>query len=206
MGFQPFKWNVVVLGHWNRGILTPKGVATRLFKVAEGTPLQVEVPIDGLGPYRIRQDDVSVLVVGRTLEIFAETPDFETLQHAREIACRAIEGLPETPLTATGYNIRYQSEEIPAGLAHASACKLDEILADKDYKISTRKIARALPFEACVINLDVCFDKDDSTTIELNFHRESQDKKDHLAWLRIPITKIEDEANKLRELIPDLET
>jgi hypothetical protein len=54
MELEPFDWNVVIAAYWNRAILTPNGIAKRLFKIPEGTAMEVEVPVDLLEPPQVK--------------------------------------------------------------------------------------------------------------------------------------------------------
>ena len=70
MGLQPADWSVVILGRWNRAILTPNGIAKRLFKLAEAKQVLVAVPLDGVSPYMVRhptQQIVAMTDEGRLL-------------------------------------------------------------------------------------------------------------------------------------------
>ena len=53
MLLEPGDWNVVIVGHWNRAILTPQGIATRLLQLPPETEIGIEVPMDAIGPYRV---------------------------------------------------------------------------------------------------------------------------------------------------------
>ncbi len=60
MGPVGFDWDVVVVGFWNPAILTPAGIWKRLFELEQGTPVELEVPIDGLAPYRVSHEEITV--------------------------------------------------------------------------------------------------------------------------------------------------
>ena len=45
MPLEPYDWNVVLLGHWNRAILTPQGISERLFQLLSETEIGIEVPM-----------------------------------------------------------------------------------------------------------------------------------------------------------------
>jgi hypothetical protein len=55
MPLKPYDWNVVVLGHWNQAILTPQGIAERLFQLPSETEIGIEVPMDAIGPFRVKR-------------------------------------------------------------------------------------------------------------------------------------------------------
>src|ERR1051326_5820594 len=111
MPAEAFEWTVVVVGAWNRAILTPSGVARHLFGL-EGEPVvQVELPLEYQGPIKISYG--SLTVVPATDRIIVEMGDatYDNLGAACEIARRALEGLPETPVRAAGINLRYRTDE-----------------------------------------------------------------------------------------------
>ncbi|MET0110029.1 MAG: hypothetical protein ABW084_14095 [Candidatus Thiodiazotropha sp.] len=56
----PIDWNIVVVGAWNVAILTPEGIARRLFNLEPGTPIEVQVAMDVGAPIRVRHDNIIV--------------------------------------------------------------------------------------------------------------------------------------------------
>src|SRR5262245_33422873 len=106
MPLEPFDWNVVVLGHWNRAILTPQGIASRLFQIPSETEIGIEVPMDAIGPFRVSHDNLTVMAGGGRLTVEARENNFPSLERAMRVARRGIVSLPETPLLAAGFNIR----------------------------------------------------------------------------------------------------
>ncbi len=189
VSLEAFNWNVVVAGYWNPAILTPAGIARRLFGLAEGTPILVEVPMDGLAPYRVRHDDLTVTAEMGRLVVSADVPRYDLLDRARAVSARAIDGLPETPLTAAGYNVRMKISEPPNDLLAASTCDLDALLSDAGFSIDSRGLRRSLKIGDGVLNLALQQGKD--ATVDLNFHRQSSKKDELVAWLNYPITEVE---------------
>ena len=90
-------WNVVVIGAWNTAILSPDGVRKRLFLLADGIPIGLEVAIDRPGHFRISHDGLVVIPTASRLEVAAANGTVTALTHAAEICRRAIAELPETP-------------------------------------------------------------------------------------------------------------
>lgn len=60
MGLKATEWSVVVVGRWNRAILTPNGIAKRVFKLAELSQMVVAVPLDGVSPYIVKNPDQKI--------------------------------------------------------------------------------------------------------------------------------------------------
>ena len=118
MPLTPSEWNVVVLGRWNRAILTPSGIAKRLFCLDEETPVEVFVAVDALVPPQVKYGGTVVVAGEDRLIAQPETPDFSALAGAMTIARRAMEELPETPVIAAGVNVKYTSKEPIEALQH----------------------------------------------------------------------------------------
>src|SRR5262245_15714431 len=108
MPLEPYDWNVVVLGRWNRAILTPQGIASRLFQLPPETEIGIEVPIDAIGPFRVSHGKLTVMVSEAQLMVEARENNFPSLERAMRVARRAMEDLPRTPVFAAGFNIRVQ--------------------------------------------------------------------------------------------------
>jgi len=189
MSVEALNWNVVVAGYWNPAILTPAGIARRLFGLPEGTPILIEVPMDGLAPYRVRHDNLTVTAEMGRLVVNADAPTYELLDRARGAAAKAIDGLPETPLTAAGYNVRVRVTDPSNDLLSAATCPVDDLLSDAAFSIRSRGLRRSLEMRDGILNLGIQQDKD--VMVEFNFHRESSRREDLTAWLGLPIKEVE---------------
>ncbi|MBK9039205.1 MAG: hypothetical protein IPL83_08600 [Bdellovibrionales bacterium] len=80
MNIEALDWSVVIAGYWNQAILTPAGIAYRLFKKPKDTPVQVEIPLDGIAPYRVRDGSIIIMAQPKRLHIIAEPPCYENLK------------------------------------------------------------------------------------------------------------------------------
>jgi hypothetical protein len=189
MSLEALNWNVVVAGYWNPAILTPVGIARRLFGLAEGTPILVEVHMDGLAPYRVRHDNLTVTAEMGRLVVGADAPRYKLLDRAREVAARAIDGLPETPFTAAGYNVRIKISDPLDELLAVAGCGVDALLSDAAFSIDSRGLQRSLKMGDGILNLGIQQGKD--VTVVFNFHRQSSKKEELVAWLKYPITEVE---------------
>lgn len=190
MNLIGYDWNVVVIGFWNPAILTPEGIARRLFGLEKGTPIAIEVPIEGLAPYRVKHDDLIVTAETGRLAVSPNAPNYVLLDRARGIAVRAIEALPETPVTATGFNIRVSLESPPEALFRALTPSLDALLSDADFSIEARLLHRALKCGEGILNLSI--EQRDKLSVQLNFHRQSTKGTELVSWLRQPIEDVQD--------------
>lgn len=192
MAVELFDWNVVVVGHWNPAILTPSGIARRLFELADGTSIVVEVPMDGLAPHRVRHDGIVVTAEPGRLVLTIETPTLTNLERARQIGARAVRSLPETPLTAAGFNIRLKLDDPPEQLLQYTAAAIDTSLSDAGFTIKSRSVRRSLEHGKGTLNLEVRQAGDAETKIELNFHRQCAEVAELCEWLETPVASIKD--------------
>ena len=182
---EPYEWDVVVVGSWNRAILTPAWIATRLFNVAEGNPVSVEVDLQALGPPRVREAGLIVAVSGSKLFLATEASECESLVRAMGIARMAMQELPVTPLRGAGYNIKYRVETPPEALARALAAQLDDALVDEGYRVEGRGLYRRLLLGEGEVNLKVELDGEAACKLTLNFHRQSTDLEELCGWLTV---------------------
>lgn len=190
MSLKPHDWSVIIAGRWNRAILTPQGIATRLFKLPAETPVEVEVPLDALGPYRVSHNRITVTAGWQHLVIEPRDQTYERLAEAMKIGQFAIEDLPETPLSAVGINIRYRSEESIEVLEGIIGHSWDEAISDNSFVIQNRTTARTLRWKDGVINLTVNGD-DSGVQLLMNIERRSSASVEHLNWLRLPTEEIQ---------------
>lgn len=145
--------------------------------------------MDGLAPYRVRHNDVTITAEVGRLIVSADAARYELLDYARKIAATAIGELPETPLTAAGYNVRMHLDDPSNELLTATACPIDDLLSDAAFCIESRGLQRSLKIGKGVLNLSIR--QRDDVTVECNFHRQSSDRNELIAWLEYPINEVE---------------
>lgn len=206
MNIEPLNWSVVIAGYWNQAILTPAGIAYRLFKKPEGTPIQVEIPLDGIAPYRVRDGSIVVMGQQKKLLISTEPPSYENLQRALEIADIALKELPETPVYAAGVNILYKIEDISEIILKYMTSEIDEALSDKSYQIVTRILRRSINWRQGKLNLEITYDEQSLGGISLNFERQSKKINDLIEWVNTPIEKIKSTTQEILEKVLMLPT
>jgi hypothetical protein len=199
---KPVDWNVVVAGYWNPAILTPAGIARRLFGLPKGTPIQVEVPMDQLAPYRVKYDGITVTAEMGRLSVLTDSPEYNTLERAMAVAAKAIRDLPETPFSAAGFNLRFNVEDAPNDLLSSIAPPLDGLLSDAGFTIESRSVKRALTFRAGMLNLDILCQKNSEVRVEFNFHRQSTELSQLTEWLSTSIEEVKTTvARILRDVV-----
>jgi len=161
MALQPTDWSVVIMGRWNRAILTPKGIAKRLFMLGEAEQVPVLVPLDGVSPYVVKHPTEEILVMTDESRLMIQVgkPDYATLGHAMKAGVNALTALPETPVIAAGININFGSQEVTPQMASLLVSESEKPLIDADFKPVARTISRSLEYGLGALNVTVTSSK-----------------------------------------------
>lgn len=203
MPLAPQCWNVVVIGRWNRAILTPQGIASRLFELPDSAEVGVEVPMDAIGPYRVSHEGLTVMVSNAMLVVEPSTSIFPDLQRAMQIARRAMMNLPETPVTAVGFNLRFQgpaTDESLAPLVDATKLWVDERFTSAGYRISRREISWVTDWQTGRISIHLGHEATSDTSallrVGVNFECMAG-RKEMEEWLVRPAEEVKEQVEKI---------
>lgn len=180
-------WSVVVLGAWNRAILTPSGISKRLFRLPEGTQVEVMVPIDVIAPFRVKHEDVSVSATAESLIVTPEKSTLNNLKKAMEIADRALSNLPETPVIAAGINLKYKSSQPVRALARLLQSSLDQSFSEQTIEVLSRTILRSVRWKQGEIRIAVSQEPGQAYSILLNVHMEGDTTGKLKEWLSVSL-------------------
>jgi hypothetical protein len=198
MPLTPEDWSVVVVGHWNRAILTPAGIAKQLFGLPSGTPVQVFVPLDTIAPHIVLYGDVKVIPSSDRLIIQPVNNTIDNLKTVMEIAKRALVELPRTPVSAAGINLKYRStdrvETLEQLTAHSS---WDDRLSDADYRIESRAITRSLHWRGGKIQVFITQESEGRYELLLNFETQSNDTDQLQEWVSVATDDIRTQAERV---------
>ncbi|MFN3751232.1 MAG: hypothetical protein ACK4SR_07655 [Thiobacillus sp.] len=180
---QAVDWGVMVVGAWNRAILTPDGIRKRLFGLSDGSTVDIEVAIDRPGAFRVRHDGVIVEPTPMALAIFGETNEQKSIEACCQVASTALSSLPETPVSAAGINYRYRISEMSDAIIEKLECQLDDVLSDDAHEIVGRSIKRTIKVENGVLNLEIVQGEGSDDMVMFNFHLDSADIDALKEWL-----------------------
>jgi len=208
MSLQPFNWSVVILGRWNLAILTPARISKKIFKLKPQTQVKVAVPIDGISPYlvehptqKIRVEiDVSRLVINLT------QINYQALQDAMLAGVNALKWLPETPISAAGFNVNFQTKSPTPNMAKLYCnATFDNQLAELGHSITSWALTRSVSYNTGLLNIAVSGNPD-YFELSCNFHRKSNENQDLIEWLEIAVSDVETQVTEvLKKLNLDLE-
>lgn len=193
-------WNVVLIGAWNRAILTPDGIRKRLLQLPDGTPVHIEVALDRPGSFRIKHDGLVVTPGSSRLEVSLERNDFASLERASAIGQVALRALPETPVAAAGVNVRYTLTPLSNELIDLLRTPIDDVFSDAGFQIETSTTGRALALPPGVINVEFTKGSDGDGAVSINFHYESTSTQDLSGWLS-RVAEFRDTTQRLLEIV-----
>lgn len=198
MSLRPVDWNVVIIGRWNPAILTPNGIAKRIFEVEEGKPVGVSVPLDGVSPYRVRSPDEKIIVVtgSERLIITVSKCNYDSLGEAMAAGVKVLKWLPETPVSAAGFNVRFRASEGVPQIIDLVNSGVDSYLSDIPYKIIRRTLGRSVEYNNGELNITITAG-DERVEVLFNFHRRSSVHDDLKKWLETPTKNIMLNVNEL---------
>jgi hypothetical protein len=197
MPLTPKEWSVVVVGRWNRAILTPAGIGKRVFKLPEGTPMEVMIAIDAIAPPLVKHDKMVVVAASDRLTIQPEICSFDELMKACTLASSAVTSLPETPLLAVGFNLKYTTKGYFEPIDRVLVSELDDLASDAQYSILERQVHRAYKWDKGKINFVTALTEDDARTVSLNFELNSDSSQDHIDWLGHAPAEIKIQVQKI---------
>ena len=106
--------NIVVVGIWNKAILTPEWVKENLLN--EYVSFEVAYPVNGLGSLKFTTPDFSFLVVDGRLQFELERYDSDSMKALSRTARKIFRLLGHTPISAMGVNFMYRDSgaDIPS--------------------------------------------------------------------------------------------
>lgn len=164
-------WSLVIVGKWNRHILTPTWVAENLFNHQEIT---VEYPINNPElPTRFRSPDNIVFVpaVHRIQFVAQEPYEDEQLRRICSMSRKLVKTLSYTPVTGLGVNFVF--EENAAEFEQLALFDLldSRRVVDNNYEVHSTEIKRQLNKNGSVLNFVIKM-KEDRVVLDFNFHYE----------------------------------
>jgi hypothetical protein len=190
-------WSVVVVGFWNRAIFTPAWIGQNLFGLGPDTPMQIMIPMDVPGPWKVIYQDLTVTVTRDRVIIEPTRSNFDGIMAASLIGRKALDELPRTPVVAAGLNLRYKSTDSVRALDRITASEWDGRLADNGLAIEGWTVARSLRLGSGRINVTITREGDAVFTVELNFHLQSNDRDLLKNWLSVSKDDLQGQVERI---------
>lgn len=170
---KPEGWTIVVVGHWNRAILTPAWVGKEVFGESA---VEVLLSPSPTAPVVYRAPSVEVQLFDDRLILHPRELTDEGLLAAEESCCKVLKALPHTPLTGVGVNFRFEERSPSDELLDMFNAPDAAVLFEQGWEISRRTLVRRLRRDANTLHLTLTLDEGDSRVdIQCNFHTDTED-------------------------------
>jgi len=161
---------LVIVGKWNKSILTPDWVSQYLFK----TPtVQFEFSLNPDFPVRYTADNIRLSLFTDKIIFTALIKDEAVFSRLESMARELVTLLPHTPISAFGINLSCSIEDIPSEIASLFQFTDVGLISDENIEIVNSSIKRTLNFSGDVCNFTIT-NNSSNILFEFNFHTPSQ--------------------------------
>lgn len=177
---KPDGWSVIVTGQWNPHIFSPGWVGPNLFGLGSGAKIPVEVRFGpgAAAQFRLISDHVKLQTDNDRLVFLAGQPSIDDLGRAEEMAVKALELLPHTPVSGYGVNLAFQENSttnLPQAFLEFFNC--DDFVSLQGFQtenaVKERYLVRKLSLGSCELNLKLTnWPEEDRAEIAFNFHHD----------------------------------
>jgi hypothetical protein len=164
-------WSVVIVGKWNRYILTPEWVGKEIFNQDK---LEVQFPVNRPElPLRYKnQDNILFLpAIDKCQFIAQESYDDATLSKISSFIKNLVSILKHTPVTAFGINFGFEEESHNFNQLNLFNFNDSNAYLDKKIVPSSTEIKRQFAINKHLMNLSVIYDSNQNKVFfNFNFH------------------------------------
>jgi hypothetical protein len=159
-------WNIVLVGKWNKYILSPEWSAQNIFGVDR---VNVEFGINVDVPPRYTANNVN-LVASEDIVIFSyKKYDDETLDNAVNACTSLLNKLPFTPVAACGINFGFSEGIQDSNIGNLFSFDDDDRLISFGSVITSKSVSRKLTIRDRILNFNVSKDNE-QIDFSFNFH------------------------------------
>jgi hypothetical protein len=116
------------------------------------------------------------------------------LEKCRDVAITALKELPHTPLMAVGVNYHFIAEQPDDALLQVFNLSDNNSLSDADVKIRSTVIQRSLIIQDQTVNLSLTLAEDKKVHVAFNFHKETPNTEQAVAFLGAHSTDLKEKA------------
>ncbi len=174
-----------------------------MFGLSAGTPVDVLVPLDGFAHFQVQYNGVTVVPLRHQLLIQLGTPTLDALGTGLHAMAKAISALPQTPLKASGINLRYVAASPPDALVERTRNTSERLLSEAGYELLVRRPGQSVAFEGGTLNIIAEIPTNGECRVTVNFERQATRGDDLLDWLRFDPARYIEEAGKVIKLLTE---
>ncbi len=199
MKLKEESFTIVIVGNWNRYILSPAWSAKEIFNEPG---LQVEIGLDfGLPPrYTSSQSNIRMIPTNDNVTFIALKQDDETLKKMEDIAYRLVDKLSYTPIKAFGINFGFVEDANQNDLLAIFNFADNELLNKFGCQATSNSIVRRLIVENRTLNLNIS-NKGNEVFFDLNFHYDVAGTSEIMSKVKNSVIKNKSFAENLLKSI-----
>lgn len=173
MKIKDSSWTIVILGNWNKYILSPAWTAKNIF---EEPQLKLEFALNlGLPPrYTSQKSNIMLIPSDYMITFVALEPTDEYLQAMEDMAYKLVDILSYTPITAFGINFGFIEEASSKDLYKLFELSDITPLSDFGSDLKNTSIRRQLTVDQRILNLTTSW-SEGGISFEFNFHYNVKD-------------------------------
>ncbi|MBB2960726.1 hypothetical protein [Methylobacterium sp. R2-1] len=195
-------WTIVLAGRWNMEILNPEWVTEKIFGKENA---EIDLVLNGMqANIRYRFDNLSFVPQPNNVIFSVNDTEDASLQSIEDAACKLLQALPITPITALGINFTYIEDETPLTIAKLFNISDSSKLADYGLAIKKTRIRREIDFADRQLNLIISQLEGTASRIALNYHVPTNDTAVALEALRGHTVGLRHRSEDLLSTIYDL--
>jgi len=170
MKILPDSLTLIIVGKWNRYILTVDWLAKNIFQTDN---VQIEFSLDFDLPPRFTKDGIRIIPTENRITFIALKYDDVVFSRIEKMTLRLAKLLPVTPVTAFGINFKFVEESPKSELLSLFELADNNKLSDNDIRIEDYFLKRKMIVNNRVLNLNI-IQESKKVLFEFNFHEELQ--------------------------------
>lgn len=195
--------SIVLVGGWNRNIITPQWVTSSLANVEEAV-FQLAID-DPTFPFRILFDDYVLTVRVDRLQLHSQIVSAERLSGATTLANDLLELLPHTPISSLGLNFAWRESDPPSTLLPLFTLSDTSAIADEGHSATETAIKRSFPWQDGILNFTLALKPQGHVIADFNFHWPVARAADAQQYLNARASEARDAALLLLRKVYNLE-
>lgn len=185
---------IVVIGRWNRAILTPLWLQQIAFRTDQ--PIQIEVPVDLLLPPKVRFGEITIQANWDRLIFEGSPSNLVAHREMAEMVGRVFAELQKTPVAAAGVNFGFTLDAAETEVEDLLDGGLYDNLVES-HSIQSRFARHAVEWKDGVVNIGLT-SKQDEISLQFNFEKTSDDQRILRNWL---VDDCQDSLTAVKEFV-----
>ncbi len=168
-------FTIILVGHWNKYILTPDWIGKNIFKDDQ---IGVEVAFNIALPNRYisQKNNVILVPTSNNVTLVSLKPEDQCLENVETFAHELVLLLPATPVQAYGFNFGY-TEKINDDLMKMFDFNDDGWFKEQEIATTHKSIHRRIIVEDTAVNLRISHDNE-SISFDFNYHYDVKSTED----------------------------